>query len=643
MTSRLKITAAVIVMTAASLHSCAYFNTLYNARKIYREAEESRKQEGSERQLRDKYKEVVRKCAKIVRDYPNSRWMDDALFLMGQALVRQGELSKGIRKFLELITNYPKSDYVPRSLYWLTYAHYEKKDYNQALVYADRFLKNHPKHELRVRLMFLAGDINLALDDTDEALNFYSMVAEQYSKKEIANEAILKSAALFFEKEQWEEAAANYEKVLRKGLKKEERYNISFALGECYTRTGKCREALEIFDNLLDETTSIKEKPGIKLGQASGHVCMDSLHTALSIYKEIVKEFPRSVFSAEAYYRMGIIYQERLDSLARAEESFSNVGKEYANSEFAAVALQRSNSLKRLIELEMTAGKDSGERKAEKKFLAAEIQLTRFDDVKLALKNYQVVVDSFPEATFAPKAAFAIAWIHHRKLKDTEKAIEKYRYVARRYPLSFQARGAVDEMGNLGAEELKALMGAFVDSALADTTGTARRLWEERKRALADSARVDSVRADSARAGSMSPDSLSADSTPVDSTRVDTTGADSLRGMHRDGIDAERVRRETTYPLERQEHEGLRDDIGGVPARTDTAAGSEADSTGHTKKPLPPAAPGDTTSGRAEEADTTSTGGGEAGARGDSIRPAPPDTTSAPPDTLNRVKGKEED
>ncbi|UCF04290.1 MAG: tetratricopeptide repeat protein [bacterium] len=484
---------ALVATVTAYLYSCAYFNTLYNARKIFKEAEQIREQGGSERELKDKYKEVVKKTAKMVSEYPNSRWVDDGLFLMGKALVRQGETSKGIRKFTELITNFPDSKYVPRSLYWLAYTHFERREYNQALAFIDRFLKNYPDHDFRYRVLFLAGDINSKLEQSEEALNFYAQVAEEASSRKVVEEAVLKSAEFFYENEQWEKAAANYGRLLRKGLPAEKRQEFSLRLGKCYTNFGRCEDALRIFNELIEEVTSSKEQPPLMLGKASSYVCMDSLETALAVYRETIDRFPKSGYSAEAYYHMGIIYHEQMDSLVRAQDAFSKVGREYASSEYAAVALQKSNSLKRLLELQASPGEvESDEQHAEKVFMEAELQLTRLNDVQMALKRYAAVIDSFPGTSFAPRAAYALAWIYHRELEDRDKAIEWYRTVATNYPRAPQARGAVDQIGNLGMEELKEHFAAYVDSAIADTTGAAEALRREMQ-ARADSARVDTL------------------------------------------------------------------------------------------------------------------------------------------------------
>jgi tetratricopeptide (TPR) repeat protein len=181
------------------------------------------------------------------------------------------------------------------------------------------------------------------------------------------------------------------------------------------------------------------------------------------------------VYSAEANYRIGIIYQERLDSLRLAADAFAKVGNEYANSEFASVSLERSASIKRLLDLQKSAGTgESGEQAAEKRFLAAEIQLTRLGDIPMALAGYTAVLDSFPETPVAPKAAYAIAWIRENKLGEKEAAIERYRALVERYPRSYQAKGALYRLRLAGADSLGAYLQAYRDSALADTTAAAK-------------------------------------------------------------------------------------------------------------------------------------------------------------------------
>jgi TolA-binding protein len=468
------ITVAALVV-AATLHSCAYFNTLYNARRIYREAEKAGEKEGSGREQRDKYRDVVAKCSQVVQVYPKSRWVDDAIFLMGKALVKQDEYDKAIRQFQEILTNFPKSGYVPDALYWLAYSYYMKKDDAQALTYVDRVLKEYPKNEIRYEALFLGGDIKREMEDDEGALDFYARASDEAKKREIVDEARLRSAELFRSRGEWEKAAASYEKLLRKGIAWERRLRISRALAECYTNMGKCHEALNLLDGLIAKASATQEIPPLLLGRAASYACMDSLARALAVYDEIAVKYPRSSYSAEAYYRKGVIYHERLDSLRLAQEAFSKVEGEYAKSEFALASIEKSGSMRRLLELQQgAAGKESVDQAAEKRFLAAEIQLTRLGDVRTALAGYRAVLDSFPGTAVAPKAAYAIAWIQQYKLNDHDKAVDRYRILVERYPRSYQAKGALFQLGFLGADSLEVQLRSYVDSALADTTAIER-------------------------------------------------------------------------------------------------------------------------------------------------------------------------
>jgi TolA-binding protein len=574
----------VVLAAAVMLGSCAYFNTLYNARKTFGEAEELRKDRGGEvdRNLEDKYGDVVTKCGKIIRDYPDSKWVDDAIFLMGQSLVRQGEYDKGIRKFIELTTNYPESGYVPNSLYWLAMANYDKGELNQALLYTRRFLDAYPRNDMRFEVIFLAGDISMALEDYQAALTYYSRVANESGKGEYKEEALLRSAELYYKMEDWTSASAGFESVLGKGMEWSTKYDVSLSLADCYTKTGRCVEALEMCHNLLAEVTIMKEKPLVMLGVAASYVCMDSLQSAIKEYDVITSSFPRSNYSAEAYFHLGVIYHEKLDSLPQAQEAYSKVSNESASSEYAAVALQRSSSLKRLLELQKSSGENEGEEaKAEKRFLAAEIQLTKLNETDLALGNYRAVVDSFPETSYAPLAAYAIGWIYRMDKGDTTQAVEAFTHLVREYPVSPQARGALYEFHLLGEEELRNQLEAYVDSAVADTARIAARKDELRAEAAAMAvASLDSNSTSPADSLGAVADSLVTVPSASDSTVVDSTGTGKSSAVDTTSAPPrEEIKKATTYPL-----------------------GGAADTTGTRKLPQPPG------ENRGQPADTSPSG-----------------------------------
>ena len=46
------------------------------------------------------------------------------------------------------------------------------------------------------------------------------------------------------------------------------------------------------------------------------------------MYKNVASRFPRSMYSAEAEFKLGVLYQDKLDSLDVAQEHFDQVPRQ---------------------------------------------------------------------------------------------------------------------------------------------------------------------------------------------------------------------------------------------------------------------------------------------------------------------------
>ncbi|MCU0638855.1 MAG: tetratricopeptide repeat protein, partial [Candidatus Krumholzibacteria bacterium] len=168
--------------------------------------------------------------------------------------------------------------------------------------------------------------------------------------------------------------------------------------------------------------------------------------------------------------------------------AFDMAGKESSSSPYALLAQQKATSIKRLLELQKGASEGaSGEQMAQRRFMAAEIQFTRLGEIDPALVNYRAVIDSFPESSYAPKAAYATAWIYKRQKSDTLKAVEAFAALISRYPRSQQAKGALEELFAMKADDMGMRWQAYIDSAMADTAAIAAELAARRASYVADS------------------------------------------------------------------------------------------------------------------------------------------------------------
>jgi len=96
----------------------AYYNTFYNAQKAFEKGVESVSGANSEvdrnRYLslfpvpdagseNPSFEKAIEKSASVLREHPNSKWVDDALLLIGQARYYQRNYSGAVQKFREVI------------------------------------------------------------------------------------------------------------------------------------------------------------------------------------------------------------------------------------------------------------------------------------------------------------------------------------------------------------------------------------------------------------------------------------------------------------------------------------------------------------------------------------------------------------
>jgi hypothetical protein len=80
--------------------ACAYYNGLYNARGLVRRAE-SAAREGRDTAAAEAWREAAAKADTVIRRYPRSRWVDDALLLSGTSSALAGDCAHGLDRLAQ--------------------------------------------------------------------------------------------------------------------------------------------------------------------------------------------------------------------------------------------------------------------------------------------------------------------------------------------------------------------------------------------------------------------------------------------------------------------------------------------------------------------------------------------------------------
>jgi tetratricopeptide (TPR) repeat protein len=207
----------VVVSCTALIASCAYFNTVYNAKNYYREG---RKLVAHDTLIMDapSFDKAVEKATSIIVKYPDTRWVDDALFIMGASYYFKGDYSRSLEKLDFLIDNYPGSSFRAEARYFIGLANYKMKRYSASVTALKEVLNDNRFRKKALLLMLYAhyssDNLNGLYEVTDTLLKRSLRYAER--------RAVLKLTGMAqFKEERFAAAAGNLHELAGDNARRE--------------------------------------------------------------------------------------------------------------------------------------------------------------------------------------------------------------------------------------------------------------------------------------------------------------------------------------------------------------------------------------------------------------------------------------
>jgi tetratricopeptide (TPR) repeat protein len=449
-TRRNRILCLTLALVALFAIGCAYYNTLYNAKKRYQDAEKiPLDPEGNvTRQATGVYDEVIAKCRKMIDTWPKSRHVDDAMLLIGQSYYGSERYDRCVEVLDSLTIMLPDTELMPRVLSLKGSAYALWGEHEQAVeVLVDRV----EQYDATPGSLYYLSTSLMSLGRSDEAVAYLGALEKEYPDKNETFDARVTIAEILSERGEYEKSQAVYERLTSERLPETFRYSVWMGQARVYVELGRHEDALATIALVRELALRPNQEPDVLLLAAEALAGSDSLDAAIATYDDITERFSRGEYAAEAHYRLGNIYEE-MDSLEVAMRHFEDVSKAYPNYEYARESLKRSNDLSTLLRLERTADDNSPEALALRTFSMAELQLFEFSNTGRALEAYQLILSDYPDTEFGPKAAFAVGYIYAVVLADTARALESVRHLLERYPGTQQSAYADQLVASIGAE-----------------------------------------------------------------------------------------------------------------------------------------------------------------------------------------------
>jgi len=406
-----------IFLTFIFLPGCVYFNTFFMAKKKFKEAEElqkenlevRREQEFSQNknqgntpvgggrtgnpsnpagrntpgtpvaqkvnpQERNLYDDAIKKASKVLTNHPDSKWADDALWLIGKAYFNMGDYTPADRKFKELVTNHPDSKFADDAYYYMGLCQDELDNDELALDAFARVEREFPKSEYLKYIAFTRGRIAMNEKEYEDAIDLFKAFLEKYGDSDSAAMAEYYTGLSYEQLGKNYEAYSAYSEVKRRNPDRQLEFDAILAAGSVILKTDSVSVGMKILSDLSKDERYFSRMAKIRLKIAEGYRLENEIDRAIQEYTVICEENQRTIESAEAYYNLGLIYQNYLFDIEKAKDSFTKAQNESQSSEFRNLSLARSAQIA--------------------KFEAYRIQLQRADSVKAILDGDTLRVET---------------------------------------------------------------------------------------------------------------------------------------------------------------------------------------------------------------------------------------------------------
>lgn len=460
----------------------AYYNTFYNAERYYKLGYDKVQKRvdpiNPERPIRihkrpnstldADFENAILKGADVLRDFSDSKWVDDALLLIGKSYFFQGQYFSADMKFQELLAATNSVSMLQQGVIWRGRFFLESEQYETGIDYLnnalfDEELRWRGAEEADVRL--LLAQLHAELEQWEQAEEQLVAGLENARGREILANGWFLLGQIRERTDDEIGALAAYSRVSRFNPEYSMVYNAKRKQAEISRETGRLDEALKLFIDMSRDDKNFDE--------------LAELNYEIGRTYQLLEDYAR----AERYYYDVLRYTIKsptVETKAKTYYGLAEVNKDYYLDYFTAAAYYDSAA---------TSGKDL--ERLPSWFDAAELSVSYNTYRRLAIEAYEA--DSLLWLSNLNEDAFdsVIAVVRQQKIAQMREEMRRQQAAAN----TMVNLGATPQGGgsSLGASASSGFLNHKNQTMVNDGKQAFRAIWGDRP--LVDNwRRMDAVR-----------------------------------------------------------------------------------------------------------------------------------------------------
>lgn len=390
----------------------------------------------------------VTKCAKVISLYPDSKWRDDAIMLMGKALYEKRSYNDALTKFEELRLYYGDGELVAEARLYQARTLAAVERMNEAELTYRELLHSGWDPLLRQQAgVELADLLRASGDPAGASLVYEELMSDRSLARDRDAEVLLGWGRALLDAGDPSGAVAAFDRVETVRHRNEERVEAFLASGRALALAGLPAEAERRFASIAEDERLFQLAALAALELGLTRVRLGEIESAEEAFRVVVERYPGSAEAGQALMQLAALYRDEYDDLARARRTLQLAVVEVAGTEDAEKARTMLTDIERYQRLRRDARSLAGVSGQRARFLLSEHQLIKQGRVAEAEAGYRSLIDGSPESAWRPRADMAIAWILASIHATPARADSVYAAVADQYPGTLAAAVSSARLG----------------------------------------------------------------------------------------------------------------------------------------------------------------------------------------------------
>lgn len=344
-----------------------YFNTYFNASENFNDAYDdyvtrvlanySERQDSIFARPRlsqesiDKFNVAIQKASKVIQYHKSSQFMDRSVLLVGKAYYYLGDYLKAERKFGEFISRLKSSRYLDEALLYLAKTQLRLENEKPAIERLNSLIETSKDRNVVSESYQSLAEYYLNKKDYENSIKNFKKAIELSDDNSFKAQMQFLVASVVSKTDQ-KSAAKEFDKVMDYNASFDLEYLAKFNLAKSLVLSGRYPEGNSLIEDLTikykDNNESLAQ---INYLKAVSYEERKDSKNAIKQFYEVIKEYPSSVASSDASYKIGLYYEDQKNDYLRAYMYYRFSTEQNAAGTYNKQSVTKAGVFKRYFEL----------------------------------------------------------------------------------------------------------------------------------------------------------------------------------------------------------------------------------------------------------------------------------------------------